>query len=282
MSPARSVIRAHTMDQPEVHEAITAMRQVSDAYDDRVMIGEAYLPLDRLMAYYGVDLTGFHLPFNFHLISTPWNPTALAALIEAYEAALPPGAWPNWVLGNHDRSRVATRLGREQARVAAMLLLTLRGTPMIYQGEELGLTDVPIPPELVQDPWEKNLPGLGLGRDPVRTPMPWDGTLHAGFTAGHPWLPIAEANRVINVAAQQDDPSSMLALYRGLLALRRSEPALSVGAYVPIAATDRVLAYERRFHERRLLIVLNFSRQPLPFEMVDGRGLLLSTYLVHP
>ena len=83
MSPARSVIRAHTMDQPEVHEAITAMRQVSDAYDGRVMIGEAYLPLDRLMAYYGVDLTGFHLPFNFHLISTPWTPTAIAALIEA-------------------------------------------------------------------------------------------------------------------------------------------------------------------------------------------------------
>src|SRR5215217_7343146 len=135
------------MDQPEVHDAIAAMREVSDAYDNRVMIGEAYLPIDRLMAYYGVDLTGFHLPFNFHLISTAWQPTAIAALIDAYEAALPAGGWPNWVLGNHDRSRVATRLGAAQARIAAMLLLTLRGTPTIYQGEELGLRDVPIAPE---------------------------------------------------------------------------------------------------------------------------------------
>jgi alpha-glucosidase len=170
MSPARRVIRAHSMDQPEVHDAIRAMREVADRYDDRVLIGEAYLPIDRLMAYYGVDLTGFHLPFNFHLLSTPWKPADIAALIDRYEAALPRGAWPNWVLGNHDRSRVASRIGPEQARVAAMLLLTLRGTPTIYQGEEIGMLDVPIQPELVQDPWEKNVPGLGLGRDPVRTP----------------------------------------------------------------------------------------------------------------
>jgi alpha-glucosidase len=126
------------------------------------MIGEAYLPIDRLMAYYGAQLGGFHLPFNFHLISTVWRPGALAALIDAYEAALPAGGWPNWVLGNHDRSRLASRIGAAQARIAAMLLLTLRGTPTIYQGEELGMTDVTIPPDLVQDPWEKNVPGFGL------------------------------------------------------------------------------------------------------------------------
>jgi alpha-glucosidase len=283
MPPARRVIRAHTMDQPEVHDAIAAMRLVSDTYDDRVLIGEAYLPIDRLMAYYGVDLTGFHLPFNFHLIATPWNPTAIAALIETYEAALPPGAWPNWVLGNHDRSRVASRIGREQARVAVMLLLTLRGTPTIYQGEELGLTDVPIPHELVQDPWEKNVPGLGLGRDPVRTPMPWDGSPNAGFTTGRPWLPIGPDNEAANVAAQQNDPSSMLSLYRGLLALRRSEPPLSVGTYMPVAATDAILAYERRHAGQRLLIALNFTPESHPFEM--GRipkGLLLSTHLDRP
>ena len=94
MSPARRLIRAHTIDQPEVHDAIAAMRRVADEYDDRVMIGEAYLPIDRLMAYYGVDLGGFHLPFNFHLISTPWQPTAISALMGAYERALPAGGWP--------------------------------------------------------------------------------------------------------------------------------------------------------------------------------------------
>jgi alpha-glucosidase len=280
MSPARRVIRIHTMDQPEVHDAIAAMRRVSDAFDDRLMIGEAYLPLDRLMAYYGVNLTGFHLPFNFHLISTLWNPTAIAALIEAYERALPPGAWPNWVLGNHDRSRVASRIGPAQARVAAMLLLTLRGTPTIYQGEELGMTDVPIPPDQAQDPWEKNVPGLGFGRDPVRTPMPWDSGQHAGFTDGQPWLPIGTGNREVNVAAQEKDASSMLSLYRNLNSLRRSEPALSAGEYIPIAATDTILAYERQDGARRLLIVLNLSDQPQQLDAVSGkRRLLLSTLL---
>jgi alpha-glucosidase len=280
MSPARSVIRAYTMDQPEVHDAIAAMRRVADGYEDRVLIGEAYLPFDRLMAYYGVDLTGFHLPFNFHLLGTPWNPTAIAALIDAYEAALPLGAWPNWVLGNHDRSRVASRLGREHAPIAAMLLLTLRGTPTVYQGEELGLTDVPIPPERVQDPWEKNVPGLGLGRDPVRTPMPWDGSANAGFTTGEPWLPIGTSNAAAHVAAQAGDPVSMLSLYQSLLALRRSEPALSVGTYVPIAASDRILAYERHHADRRLLIALNFGTEPQPLEVAGNpKGFLLSTYL---
>jgi alpha-glucosidase len=124
------------MDQPEVHDAIAAMRRVADEYGDWLLIGEAYLPFDRLMAYYGVGLTGFHLPFNFELIFTQWKPTAVASLAAAYEAALPEGAWPNWVLGNHDRPRVASRIGPDQARVAAMLLLTLRGTPTIYKARK--------------------------------------------------------------------------------------------------------------------------------------------------
>jgi alpha-glucosidase len=280
MSPARSVVRAYTMDQPEVHDAIAAMRRVADAYGERVMIGEAYLPIDRLMAYYGVDLTGFHLPFNFHLISTPWRPVAIAALIDAYEAALPPGGWPNWVLGNHDRSRVATRLGPAQARIAAMLLLTLRGTPTIYQGEEIGMTDVPIPPERVQDPWEKNVPGLGLGRDPERTPMQWDASPNAGFTTGAPWLPLAADDAAMNVATQAADARSMLSLYRTLLALRRSEPALTMGSHVPVLADEHVLAFERRDGDSRLLVALNMSGEPRAIGGIDARGeLLVSTHL---
>jgi alpha-glucosidase len=255
------------------------MRRVADAYQDRVMIGEAYLPIDRLMAYYGVDLTGFHLPFNFHLISSAWQPTAIAALIEAYEAALPQGGWPNWVLGNHDRSRVATRLGAAQARIAAMLLLTLRGTPTIYQGEEIGMTDVPIPPGRVQDPWEKNVPGLGLGRDPERTPMQWDASANAGFTEGEPWLPLAADCERVNVAAESADARSMLSLYRALLKLRRAEPALSIGDYIPVAATECVLAYERRHGESRLLIALNLSSEPQPLRGMNEGELLLSTSL---
>jgi len=279
MSPARRVLRTHTMDQPEVHEAIMAMRRVADAFGDRVMIGEAYLPIDRLMAYYGSDLSGFQLPFNFHLIATPWQPTAIATLIDAYEAALPKGGWPNWVLGNHDRSRLASRLGRDQVRIAAMLLLTLRGTPTIYQGEEIGMSDVPIPPEQVQDPWERNVPGLGLGRDPVRTPMQWDGSAHAGFSPAPPWLPVAHDHATVNVASQAADPRSVLALYQALLSLRRARPALSIGSYQPFAADMAVLAYARRYGNEQLLVALNFGGTVATLRHVRPGRLLLSTGL---
>jgi alpha-glucosidase len=208
---------------------------------------------------------GFHLPFNFHLLSTPWNAKAIARLVESYEAALPHGAWPNWVLGNHDRSRVASRVGSAQARVAAMLLLTLRGTPTLYQGDEIGMTDVPIPPERVRDPWERNVPGLGLGRDPVRTPMQWDASANAGFTTGaKPWLPVGPAYQTVNVEEQASDPRSILSLYRALVMLRRTEPALSVGAYRTFSAEGDVLAYVRQDEPtgRQMLVALNLGRQP--------------------
>ena len=256
---------------------------MADEYPDKVMIGEAYLPIDRLMAYYGADLTGFHLPFNFHLITTDWNPQALASLIETYEAALPPGGWPNWVLGNHDQSRVASRIGPAQARVAAMLLLTLRGTPTIYQGEEIGMADTPIPPDLVQDPFEKNVPGFGFGRDPVRTPMPWSSEPDGGFTRGRPWLPLNADADVMNIANQSDDPRSMLSLYRALIRLRRESEALSIGDVRLLAATEHVLAYERRTASERLMITLNMTGQATTLQVGSAdHEVRLSTYLDDP
>src|SRR5437764_14533633 len=161
-----------------------------------------------------------------------------------------------------------------------MLLLTLRGTPKIYQGEEIGMADVPIPTQCVRDPWEKNVPGLGLGRDPERTPMQWDGSENAGFTGGDPWLPLASDYREVNVKAQRVEPRSMLALYRALIALRRREPALSVGVHVKAEAVGRVLTY-RRFHEGRWLsVALNFSDEPQVFRNgSDAHEILISTHL---
>jgi alpha-glucosidase len=276
----KALLQIRTIDQPGVHASIRAMRQVADAYPDRVMIGEAYLPIDRLMAYYGADLTGFHLPFNFHLISTDWKPQAVGALIEVYEAALPAGGWPNWVLGNHDRSRVASRIGVPQARVAAMLLLTLRGTPTIYQGEELGMVDTPIPPHLVQDPLEHNVPGFGLGRDPVRTPMPWSSEPHGGFTGGQPWLPLHADADVLNVSNQANDPRSMLSLYRALIRLRRDNNALSLGDWRLLTATEHILIYERQLGRQRVVVALNMTGQArsLKFQS-EASEMLLSTYL---
>ena len=183
----------------------------------------------------------------------------------------------NWVLGNHDKPRLASRIGRAQARIAAMLLLTLRGTPTIYQGEEIGMADVSIPRDRVVDSWEINVPGLGLGRDPERTPMQWDASAHAGFSSVEPWLPVGSDYRRINVTSEKADATSMLSLYRALIALRRAEPALAIGSYVPLAAGERVLSYERRHAGRALRIALNMSAEAA---CTDLHGpVLLSSYL---
>jgi alpha-glucosidase len=234
------------------------------------------------MSYYGVDGVGVHLPFNFHLIHTPWNAREIAALISRYEAALPSHGWPNWVLGNHDRQRLASRIGSAQARVAAMLLLTLRGTPTLYYGDELGMHDVAIPSELVQDPWEKNVPGLRFGRDPERTPMLWDNSLHAGFSAATPWLPVARDYQTANVQAQRHDPASILTLYHRLCALRRATPALAGGVYTAVEAHGDVLAYIRTHAGKRFLVVLNLGAQPHTFasdQVVIQGYIILSTHL---
>ncbi len=274
------LLQVHSADQPEVHEVVAEMRGVLDDYSERVLIGEIYLPLERLVAYYGVDLAGAHLPFNFQLIHAAWNAPTIAWLVAEYEALLPRGGWPNWVLGNHDQPRIATRVGAAQARVAGMLLLTLRGTPTMYYGDEIGMTNVEVPPEQAQDPWEHNEPGLRLGRDPQRTPMQWDDSRHAGFTGGRPWLPLHPDHARCNVACLATDPRSILSFYRQLLALRRAEPALSCGAYVPLPVTEEVMRFERRDGDRRLLIALNFGGRPhlcpLPAE-AGTADILLST-----
>jgi alpha-glucosidase len=193
------------------------------------------------------------------LITVPWRAEAVASAVDAYEAALPSHGWPNWVLGNHDKPRIATRIGAAQARVAAMLLLTLRGTPTLYYGDELGMEGVAIPSHLAQDPWERRQPGLGLGRDPSRTPMQWDCSLHAGFTKGIPWLPLAPSYHRVNVETERTDSTSLLALYRRLVMLRRAEPALNIGSYQRIPGTDDVMIFVRQAGTSRFLVALNFS-----------------------
>ena len=243
---AGNILPLYTADRPEVHAVVAEMRAVLDSYPgDRLLIGELYLPIPRMVTYYGADGRGAQLPFNFQLLLSAWQAATIAGLITEYEAALPAGAWPNWVLGNHDRPRIATRVGPAQARVAAMLLLTLRGTPTIYNGEEIGMANVAIPPDEIQDPAEKRQPGQGEGRDPERTPLPWDGSPGAGFTTGHPWLRFAPDHATHNVAAQAGDPSSMLTLYRHLTALRRATPALVEGTISDVAAAGDVLSFRR-------------------------------------
>jgi alpha-glucosidase len=280
--PHEKILPLNSTDQAEVHDVIAEMRGVIDEFDSRVLIGEIYLPLERLVAYYGKDLAGAHLPFNFALLSAPWNARSIEKVIFEYEAALPQGAWPNWVLGNHDRPRVASRVGQAQARVAAMLLLTLRGTPTLYYGDEIGMHQVAIAPEQVRDPFEKNVPGIGVGRDGCRTPMQWDATPHAGFSTSTPWLPLADDFRHENVANLDADAASILSLYKALIGLRKKLPQLISGDYIPIAAEGDLLLYRRQSEGKAITIALNLGAKPVSIAP-DAAGLsgeiLLSTFL---
>ena len=284
MGPHKRELVVHSGDTEEIHEVIRSIRQVlDDAGGDRLFIGEFYVPLERLVKYYGASGEGCHLPFNFQLILAAWHAPTLGRLIAKYEGLLPDGAWPNWVLGNHDNHRIATRIGTAQARVAAMLLLTLRGTPTIYYGDEIGMTDVPIPPNQVQDPWERNVPGLGFGRDPERTPMQWEPKPGGGFTQAEAWLPMPRWDRMESVVKQQTDPRSMLALTRALLILRRQERSLSAGAFKLVGAEGDVLSYLRTAPGHRpVLVMLNLGHEDatadVPVQM-KGAGVNLSTWM---
>jgi alpha-glucosidase len=272
---------------PDVHEEFRRIRQTIDSYGaegrPRVTIGEIYeynLPV--WAGYYGTALDELHMPFNFALLDTPWTAGDVRRIVDAIDAVVPEGAWPNYVLGNHDRPRVASRVGQDGVRVAMMLLLTLRGTPTVYYGDEIGMHNSRIPLDKVQDPWEKNEPGLGLGRDPVRTPMQWDAGANAGFAPSgvEPWLPPAEDYREHNVAVEREEPTSMLSLTRALLELRRSYPVLIHGSYRSLdSVPNEVFAYVREAGDARALVLLNMSGEEQGMALPDlGTGtILLST-----
>ncbi|MBN1201893.1 MAG: DUF3459 domain-containing protein [Anaerolineae bacterium] len=249
-----------------IQPLVSKIRRVLDQYEDRAAIGETYLMDPALLTpYYGEKLDGLHLPFNFTLLHQPWNAQAFRAAIQRYYDALPPGGWPTFVLGSHDEHRFATRYGPDNARAAIMLLLTLWGTPTLYYADELGMQDVPIPPGKEQDPHGLRVPGLGLGRDPERTPMQWDASPNAGFCpAGvEPWLPVSDDYQQVNVAAQAHDPTSTLNYTRALLRLRRDLPVLhgeGMFAFVDGLPGD-VLAYTRARDGVRALVVLNYGAQ---------------------
>jgi alpha-glucosidase len=259
----------HDEDWPEVHEILRGFRRTLDAYADRIAVGEVYLlDLQALARYYG-RADELHLVHNFVFVHQPWKAEAFHAIVDEFWSLLPEGAWPAWFLGNHDHPRVASRYddggnGPARARVAAMMVLTLRGTPFLYQGEELGMTDSEVPPELVVDV---------DGRDPERTPMQWDGSPTAGFTTGIPWLPVPDSAREVNVAAERDDPRSMLSFYRRLLWYRKGSAALRGGDYRSLDdAPDGCYAYLRSEGDERLLVALNFTGQPLAYRAGAAGG----------
>ncbi len=278
----------YNWDRPDVHDLVRGFRRILDRYDgDRVMIGETAIfdPVG-LAKYYGENLDEFQIPFNFLTLLQPWRARLMKGVIQAYYAAMPEGATPNFAFGNHDFPRLATRFGPENHRSAGLLLLTLWGIPTIYYGDELGMENVKIAPEQVQDPAALAMAGTdATGRDPERTPMQWDASPNAGFAraAVKTWLPIAENYQEVNVAVQQEDPTSTLSFYGKLLKLRREMPALHRGdfAFVEKVPED-VIAYTRSADGQRVLAVVNFEGNAYSLDLSavgNAAQLLLSSQL---
>ncbi|MFT5143416.1 MAG: alpha-glucosidase, partial [Thalassolituus oleivorans] len=234
-------LHIHDSGHEDIHGVFAGWRRVVDAHvppgfgpgdplPDRVLIGEIHeFDVEKWAAYYGEAGQGLHMPFNFGLLKAPWTAAGVRHHVESIEKASHGKGWPNYVLGNHDDKRLATRLGPESTHLAAMLLLTLRGTPTLYYGDELGMEEAEIPAAMRQDPWGINVPGLG--RDGCRTPMQWQAGQTGGFTTGVPWLPVSSDGAFRNVLLQTDEPDSLLNLYRRLLRLRRKHPSLHRGTF---------------------------------------------------
>lgn len=258
-------------DQPELLEVYAQMRQLLDSYGERMCVGEMLNGNPEMNARYCGD-GKLNLAFDFNFTRQPWHPAAFQRAVLRNEASLPPGGWPCYTLSNHDISRHLSRYGgrypKERAQVAAAMLLTLRGTPFLYQGEEIGMRDGKIPYSMIQDPPGKRYYPFYKGRDPVRTPIPWDASPGGGFTSAHPWLPLNQDYRQINVAAQRDDPHSVFSFYRKLIWLRKDSPALRRGAFEPLIQRPRDgLAYLRRTEEQTVLVALNFFSLPATLQL---------------
>ncbi len=270
---------------PETHALWKDFRKLLDDYPERMAVGE--VNPDVAHEYYGDGNDELHLAFNFGLIGLPWNPREFQRRVVGYEARLPAGAWPCWALSNHDNRRHISRwgtgaLGEARARVAAILLLTLRGTPFLYYGEEIGMRQASIPRREIVDPPGRRCWPFDRGRDGCRTPMQWETGPNAGFTTGRPWLRLSRDVDRVNVQRELADPDSLLSLYRRLIALRRNTPALRRGSYR--ALIDRpsdIMAYLREHNRQAVLVCLNFAARLARFDLsATGPGkwkVLLST-----
>jgi alpha-glucosidase len=264
----RSVYNAN---RPEVHDIIRRWRRVADSYDEpRLLIGETPVPLDRLAEFYGDGGDELGLAFNFDFIGAPLEANAMRDIVERTEATLPPGAWPAWTGSNHDMFRFPTRWAANdprRIRLALLMLLTLRGTPVLYQGDEIGMRNVTVAQTDLRDPLGVRFFPYYEGRDSARTPMPWRDEVGGGFTdADVPWLPLGDV-AMVNVAAQHDDPDSVLALCRSVIAYRRRRPEFALADYCSIPAPEGLWAFRRGDHH---VVALNTSAEALELEGQRG------------
>ncbi len=255
----------YDIDQPEMLPLLAEIRQLLDACpEEKYAVGETFLGNPERAAHY-CGPNRLHATFNFEFLKCRWRPSQFLHAIQRWEHALEPEAWPTYVLNNHDTPRSASRYAQgeddERLKVAAMLLLTQRGTPFLYYGEEIGQRDIPITRSQIRDPIGKRYWPFFIGRDGCRAPMQWDASPNAGFSPAPPWLPVHRDYTQRNVQAQQSDPNSLYHFYRRLIQLRREYPALRQGLFLPLTYEPRLLlAYLRQTSEQTVLVALNFGR----------------------
>ncbi len=276
----------HDMDQPEMISLLQELRILLDSYPERYAVGETYLVTpQKTLSYCGPDKLHAAFSFDFTTVTSelavalkiyPWNPTwILQKILSREQAFSAAGVWPTNVMSNHDLPRAASRYARgendAQARIAMALLLTLRGTPFIYYGEEIGMRDIHLHRNEILDPSGKNYWPLYKGRDGCRSPMQWNDRPFAGFSSARPWLPVNPNHIHRNVVAQQIDPNSLFNFTRKLLSLRRSFPALHRGDFVPLKTRRGVLSYLRTIKEQTSLVAMNFTGRSATYPLPKGK-----------
>ncbi|MCZ8341545.1 MAG: alpha-glucosidase [Leptospira sp.] len=266
-------VHAYDRDRPEMHGILRRMRKLLDSYDDkRMFVGEIMqdFPGNVLLpaTYCGQD-DELHLAFNFMFLFSPWKAEKFFQIIKDFESALGDKNWPNYTLSNHDFPRHITRYekGKDtllRARLAACMMLTLRGTPFLYYGEEIGMKRQKVPFRQIQDPVGKKYWPFHPGRDPERIPMPWDGSDNTGFTTGKPWLPLYTEAKEVNVASQVLEKNSLFHTYKRLIQIRKDRKSLRKGKIKILLSHDKqVLYYRRREGKEETYIFLNFSDKPV-------------------
>jgi alpha-glucosidase len=272
LSDYEAQLHLYDKGHPDVHEYFREIRAMLDEYGDRYAVGEIHEFDWNVWTSYHGSADELHQVFDFSLINAPWDAATIRSLVEAQEAVLPDHAWPNHVLGNHDVPRIAFRRGESAARIAAVLLLATRGTPTLYYGDELGMTQPVIPAEQQLDPWGQA--GAAVGRDGCRTPMQWSTGPFAGFTPRDgepPWLPVQTDYASVNVETELGEPNSILNLYRRLLAVRRTSPVLQLGDYRSLEdVPEAVYAFERTLDEARMVVAMNFGGDAVTVSGIDG------------
>ncbi len=254
---------AHVLGRPEVHEYVRLLRAVADEYAGKMLVGETFvLDVDYLLSFYGDGTDELHLAFNFPLALCGWNARFMAKVVERTLSGLPPGAAACFMFSNHDLPRHPRRFGEASVRPAAVLLLSLPGTPFMYMGEEIGMTGNPPPPQFLVDPG---------GRDGSRTPFQWDTSPNAGFCPPgvQPWLPVSEDYPSVNVEVEERDEDSTLNLYRRMIAFRNSSPALRRGSYRGILAEDKLWLFERQAEDDAVLVAANMGDEARVVELPE-------------